>query len=497
MKYILALDQGTTSSRALVFNDQGHVISMAQQEFRQYFPRNGWVEHDPQEIWSSQLKTAVEALLQAGLSADDICSIGITNQRETTIVWNRATGRPVYPAIVWQDRRTASICSELKQSGYEPLFQKETGLILDPYLSGTKIKWILDNVADARRQAEAGELCFGTVDSWLCWKLTGGTRHITDATNASRTLLYNIHNGDWDDDLLRLLDIPKSMLPEIVDSSGISGTVTALHELNGIPIAGIAGDQQAALFGQTCFEPGSAKHTYGTGCFLLLNTGTEPVLSKNRLLTTVASQIEGKRTYALEGSVFVGGAVVQWLRDQLGIIQRAEDIEVLANQVPDSHGVHFVPAFAGLGAPYWEPERRGIISGLSRGTNKAHIARAALEAIAFQSVELLEAMEKDAGTALKELKVDGGACANNLLMQLQSDYAQNLIIRPSCIETTALGAAYLAGLATGVWSSQKDIARHWEEERTFEPAISPCQAEKALSDWREAIRQCRMQPSNS
>ncbi|MFC1467397.1 glycerol kinase GlpK [Verrucomicrobiota bacterium] len=491
MKHILALDQGTTSSRAIVFNDEGRVVGMAQQEFRQYFPHNGWVEHDPQEIWTSQLKTALDAVHQAGLTAADIKAVGITNQRETSVVWNRITSRPICPAIVWQDRRTADLCSQLKEAGHEPLFQKKTGLLLDPYFSGTKVRWILDHVEGAREQAEAGELCFGTIDSWLIWKLTGGSVHATDATNASRTLLYNIHSGEWDDELLALLNIPKSMLPKVVDSSGVVGKISVFDELNGIPIAGIAGDQQAALFGQACFARGMAKNTYGTGCFLLLNTGNEPITSENRLLTTVACQLNGKRTYALEGSVFIGGAVVQWLRDQLGIIQSAEEIEALAAKVPDSRGVHFVPAFAGLGAPYWEPELRGTISGLTRGTNKAHIARAALDAIAFQSVELLEAMEKDAGIALKELRVDGGACANNLLMQLQADYAQTEVVRPSCIETTALGAAYLAGLATGVWDSKEEIAQHRQADRTFEPEIDGRKAASALDGWRRAIRQCR------
>lgn len=490
MKFILALDQGTTSSRAVVFDEEGRAVGMAQQEFRQFFPRNGWVEHDPQEIWTSQLKTALDAVNQAGLSASDIHAVGIANQRETTVVWDRKTGRPMGPAIVWQDRRTSAFCAELKAAGQEPFIQRKTGLRLDPYFSGTKLRWILDRVEGARARAEAGTLCFGTVDSWLVWKLTGGAVHVTDATNASRTLLYNIHTGQWDEELLELFGVPSGILPEIVDSSGVVGRVSAVNELGGIPIAGIAGDQQAALFGQACFEAGSAKNTYGTGCFLLLNTGDRAVVSKNRLLTTVACQLGGKRTYALEGSVFIGGAVVQWLRDQLGIIQSASEIEALASSVPDSQGVHFVPAFAGLGAPYWEPDLRGLISGLTRGTTKAHIARAALEAIAFQSVELLEAMRKDAGISLKGLRVDGGASANNLLMQLQSDFAQVDVIRPTCVETTALGAAYLAGLATGVWRSKEEIGCHWQADRIFSPALDPSRAGAALASWRQAIKRC-------
>ncbi len=491
MKYILALDQGTTSSRSILFDREGKVRAVAQKEFKQHYPEPGWVEHNPEEIWESQQETAREAMHHAGVHCEDIETIGITNQRETTVVWNRKTGKPIHNAIVWQDRRTAEICARLKADGTESVFHEKTGLRLDPYFSGTKLKWLLDHVDGARAQAEHGELAFGTVDSWLLWKLTHGKRHATDVSNASRTLLFNIHSMDWDDELLKLLDIPRSMLPEVLPSSGVYGEVDKYLCTPGCRISGIAGDQQSALFGQACFEAGAAKNTYGTGCFLLMNTGEKPVASQNKLLTTVAWKRDDAVSYALEGSVFVGGAVVQWLRDELGLIQKASDIEKLAAQVPDTGGVYFVPAFTGLGAPYWDPHARGIITGLTRGTGKAHLARAALEAMCFQSLEVLKAMEKDRGKPMDALRVDGGACANNLLMQIQSDLLQVPVLRPRQIETTAFGAAALAGLAVGYWQDLDEITAHQEIERVFEPQISADEAETRLSRWKDAVERSK------
>ena len=487
MKYVLALDQGTTSSRAIVFDETGKARSVAQKEFRQIFPQPGWVEHDADEIWSTQLGVAVEALARAGLKKSEIAAIGITNQRETTVVWERAMGRPICNAIVWQDRRTADRCRALKSAGHEKLFRERTGLVLDPYFSGTKLAWILDNVSGARARAEKGELAFGTIDSWLVWKLTGGTTHITDPSNASRTLLFNIQTGAWDDELLKILNVPRSVLPEVKSSSEVYGEGSG--EFAGVPIAGIAGDQQAALFGQLCTEPGLAKNTYGTGCFMLMNTGTRPVSSKNQLLTTVAWRIGTRTEYALEGSVFIAGAVVQWLRDSLGIIKNSEDVEALAVTVPDSGGVYFVPAFVGLGAPHWDPYARGTMVGLTRGSTAAHIARAALESIAFQTADVMQAMEADSGVRLKELRVDGGASRNNLLMQFQADVLGIPVIRPAVSETTAWGAACLAGLATGVWKSAGDLAACWKADRTFQPANS--REATRLAEWRRAVERSR------
>ncbi|MCF7817193.1 MAG: glycerol kinase GlpK [Kiritimatiellales bacterium] len=487
MKCILALDQGTTSSRSILFDHAGNIRAVAQQEFKQQYPQPGWVEHDPLEIWQTQEETALRAMRQAGIHGADIEAIGITNQRETTIVWNRKTGQPIHNAIVWQDRRTADTCARLKADGAEATFRNKTGLLLDPYFSGTKIKWILDHVDGARRQAERGELAFGTVDSWLVWNMTNGARHITDVSNASRTLLFNIHTLEWDDELLALLGIPKSMLPEVRSSSEVYGNAVAF----GSRIAGIAGDQQAALFGQACFEPGLAKITYGTGCFLLMNTGRKPVDSANKLLTTVAWKRGDEVNYALEGSVFIGGAVVQWLRDELGIIKKASDIEALAAQVPDTGGVCFVPAFAGLGAPHWDPHARGTIVGLTRGTGKAHLARAALEAMCFQSLDVLRAMEKDSGITMETLRVDGGACANNLLMQIQADLLQVPVHRPKQIETTAFGAAALAGLAVGFWQDLSEISAHHELERIFEPRISAAEAQTRHGRWLNAVERSK------
>lgn len=487
MSYILAFDQGTTSSRAILFDHDGKIISTAQKEFRQIFPKPGWVEHNPNEIWSSQISVAAEALSRVNTTAADVEAIGITNQRETTIVWNRKTGKPIYNAIVWQDRRTADICKKLKDAGHEDLFRGKTGLVLDPYFSGTKIKWILDNVDEAREQAEKGNLLFGTVDSWLIWKLTEGEVHVTDVTNASRTLLYNIHELGWDHELLDLLDIPESILPEVKSSSEIYGHSGPDIFTKKIPVAGIAGDQQAALFGQFCTNPGMAKNTYGTGCFMLMQTGEKPIESKNNLLTTVAWQLDGKTLYALEGSIFIGGAVVQWLRDGLGIINKSEEVESLAQKVEHSDGVYLVPAFSGLGAPHWDPFARGLIIGITRGTTAAHIARAALDSIAFQSTDLLKAMESDSGIDLKELRVDGGASVNNLLMQFQADLLGVPVIRPTITETTALGAAYLAGLAIGFWDSTDTIAKKWKVEKKFEPEMKTHQRSDLLKEWTEAV----------
>jgi glycerol kinase len=483
---VLALDQGTTSSRAILFGRDGETIALAQREFRQIYPREGWVEHDPLEIWETQRDVAREALDRSGLDAGAVASVGITNQRETTVIWDRATGEPLANAIVWQDRRTADRCAELIADGYERLFRERAGLPLDPYFSGTKIAWLLDHVPEARKRAERGELAFGTTDTWLIWNLTGGARHVTDPTNASRTLLYNLHTGDWDDELLAVFGVPRSLLPEIVPSSGVVAEAGAEWLGGPVPVAGIAGDQQAALFGQACHYPGMAKNTYGTGCFLLLHTGGTPAPSKT-MLTTAAATADGSRAYALEGSVFVGGAVVQWLRDGLGIIEKSSDVEALALGVPDAGGVVFVPAFTGLGAPYWDPYARGGILGLTRGTTAAHIARAAVQSIALQSAEVLFAMEADTGSPLTEIRVDGGATANNLLMQYQADLLQVPVIRPKVLETTALGAAYLAGLAVGFWSSPDEVRTRWAEERVFAPRMSPEEAEEHLARYRRAV----------
>lgn len=491
MSYVLALDQGTTSSRAIVFDGAGKIVASAQQEFEQIFPQPGQVEHDPEAIWDSQITVARQALEKSGLTAADLAAIGIANQRETTVVWERASGKPVYNAIVWQDRRTAGFCEALRQAGQAPLIREKTGLLPDPYFSGTKIKWILDHVPGAREQALRGELAFGTVDSWLLWKLSGGKLHMTDASNASRTLLFNLRSGNWDEELLELLDVPAALMPTIVDSSEIYGHTVA--ELLGasIPVAGMAGDQQAALFGQLCTRPGMAKNTYGTGCFMLMNTGSEVVIPETELLSTVAWKIQGKSTYALEGSVFVAGAVVQWLRDQLGIISSSEEIEGLASRVQDNGGVYFVPAFTGLGAPWWDPHARGCISGLTRGASAAHLARAALEGIAFQVEDVLAAMSRESGVVLEELRVDGGAAANTLLMQFQADISNTRIVRPQCLETTAAGAAYLAGLSTGVWDSMEALASQWQEEHCFSPQLSEAERDGLLTGWHQALQRAR------
>ncbi len=491
MRYILALDQGTTSSRALLFDSEGRVLSVAQREFAQIFPQPGWVEHDPAEIATSQIAVALEALSRAHLQASDIAAIGIANQRETTIVWDRNTGKPVYNAIVWQDRRTAEFCSELKTQGHETLIQQRTGLLIDAYFSASKISWILDHVPNARKLAEANHLAFGTVDTWLLWKLTGGRVHITDASNASRTMLFNLSSGSWDNDLLALFRIPPSMLPTVRPSSEIYGEVSSASGLNGIPIAGIAGDQQAALFGQRCFTPGITKNTYGTGCFMLQSTGTRAVASNNRLLTTVAWKIGDTTDYALEGSVFVGGAVVQWLRDGLGIIRASSDVETLANSVSDNGGVYFVPAFVGLGAPHWDSDARGSIFGLTRGSTSGHIARAALESIAYQVGDLMDAVQTDTGTPLKELRVDGGASANNALMQFQADILGVPVVRPAITETTALGAAFLAGLGSGFWKNLQQISDLPQEERRFEPQMAYSQVSQLRQRWNEAVSRTR------
>ncbi|HJZ72232.1 MAG TPA: glycerol kinase GlpK [Vicinamibacterales bacterium] len=491
MSFILALDQGTTSSRAILFDRDGGIRGVAQREFRQLFPQPGWVEHDPGEIWTSQAGVAVEVLAGAGVRADDIAAVGITNQRETTIVWDRRTGEPIANAIVWQDRRTADICDRLRSEGAEPLFRARTGLVLDAYFSGTKLTWLLDNVDGARARAEAGDLAFGTVDSWLIWKLTDGRLHITDASNASRTLLFNIHTLQWDDDLLRALRIPRSVLPDVRGSSEVYGEVTATLGLESVTLGGIAGDQQAALFGQMCTSPGLTKNTYGTGCFMLQNTGASAPASQHKLLTTVAWTRNGAAEYALEGSVFIAGAVVQWLRDGLGIIRSSADVEALAKSVSDNGDVYLVPAFAGLGAPHWDPYARGAIVGLTRGASAGHIARAALESIAFQSADLLDAMQADAGVRLAELRVDGGAARNDLLMQFQSDLIGAPVVRPQVTETTALGAAYLAGLAVGFWKSGDDIASQWRADRRFEPAMPATRARALRTRWKEALERAK------
>lgn len=484
-KFILALDQGTSSSRAIVFDHQGNICSTAQMEFTQYFPQLGWVEHDPMEIWSSEAAVIAESISKIGIGGKEIAAIGITNQRETTIVWDAETGKPVYNAIVWQDRRTAGFCETLKERGLVDKIREKTGLIIDAYFSGTKIRWILDNVPGARKRAEAGKLRFGTVDSWLVWQLTRGTVHVTDVSNASRTMLFNINTLEWDRELLELLDVPASMMPSVRSSSEVYGTTKTTIFAHEVPIAGIAGDQQAALFGQMCTEPGSVKNTYGTGCFLLMNTGDKPILSRNNLLTTVAWKIGDTVNYALEGSIFVGGSVVQWLRDGLGIIRSSSEIEALAATVPDNGGVYFVPALTGMGAPYWDPHAHGLICGITRGSKAAHIARAALEGIAFQTMDIVGAMEKDAGVRLTELKVDGGASRNNLMMQFQADVLGTAVIRPQVTETTAMGACYLAGLAVGYWQSLEEIRKQWQAERTFAPSgedVSPLKR-----GWADAI----------
>ncbi len=490
-RFLLALDQGTTSSRAIVFDRGGDTVAIAQREFRQHFPQPGWVEHDAEEIWSSQRDMACEALAKAGLKSADLAAIGITNQRETVVVWDRGSGQPIHRAIVWQDRRTAGDCDRLRSAGREPMIGKRTGLVLDPYFSATKLAWILDHVPAARAAAEAGRLAFGTVDSWLIYRLTGGKVHVTDASNASRTLLMNIHTGQWDDELLACFNVPRTMLPEIRSSSEVYGEVETVAEMSGVAIAGVAGDQQAALFGQACFRPGLAKNTYGTGCFMLTNTGGEAVESKNRLLTTVAWRIGGKLEYAIEGGVFVGGAVVAWLRDGLGIIKSSAEVGPLARSVPDSGGVYFVPAFVGLGAPHWDPYARGAILGITRGTTAAHIARAAVESIALQVADLAEAMRNDAANALAELRVDGGASVNNGLLQYQADILQLPVVRPKVTETTALGAAYLAGLATGVWEDRQEVAAHWHVDRRFEPQMSADQAAATRARWADAVERSR------
>ncbi|MFW2356788.1 glycerol kinase GlpK [Hydrogenophaga sp.] len=493
MTYLLALDQGTSSSRSIVFDHAGRVVTMAQREFRQIYPQPGWVEHDPRDLWQTQLETARAALKQAGLSAAQLAAVGITNQRETSVVWNRNTGEPVYNAIVWQDRRAEATCAELRERGASDTVLQKTGLRIDAYFSGTKLKWILDNVAGARAQAERGELAFGTVDSWLIWQLTGGARHVTDVSNAARTMLFNVHTRQWDDELLALLDIPKSLMPEALPSSAHFGEMKA--EWLGAPleIGGVAGDQQSALFGQACFTAGMAKNTYGTGCFMLMHTGERFQISQNGLITTATAQPAGAPQYALEGSVFIGGAVVQWLRDGLRAIQSSSEVQALAESVPDAGGVVLVPAFTGLGAPYWQPDTRGSITGLTRGTTIAHIARAALESIAFQSAALLDAMSRDAvaagGVPVSELRVDGGACVNDLLMQIQADLLGIPVVRPAVIETTALGAAYLAGLHTGLYGGLDELSKQWRAERTFHPTLSRERAAEKMAQWEHAVRQ--------
>ena len=486
--YILSLDQGTTSSRAIVFDHSGTIIAVAQKEFPQHFPKPGWVEHDPEDIWSSQFSVMAEVLAKSGINTDQLVGIGITNQRETTVVWDRTTGKPLSNAIVWQDRRTSEYCDTLKSQGHEKMIREKTGLVIDAYFSATKLKWILDNVKGARESAANGQLAFGTVDSWLIWKLTGGKKHITDVTNASRTMLLNIHTGEWDEELLALFDIPKMILPEVKSSSEVYGmTETGVLHAN-IPIAGIAGDQQAALFGQMCTQPGMVKNTYGTGCFMLMNTGQKAVASKNNLLTTIAWKLNGKTEYALEGSIFIAGAVVQWLRDGLQIIRSSSEVEELATQVNDTNGVYMVPAFAGLGAPHWNQHARGSLFGVTRGTTNAHIARAALESIAYQTTDVLKAMEADAGIAIRELRVDGGATINNILMQFQSDVLQVDVVRPKVYETTALGAAYLAGLATGYWKNLEEIQRQWQVDARFSPSMPPDKIKELQKGWQKAVK---------
>jgi glycerol kinase len=487
-KFILSFDQGTTSSRAIIFDKQGNIIAVAQKEFTQIFPQLGWVEHDANEIWSTQLGVATEAILKAGLTIHDIAAIGITNQRETAVVWDRKTHQPIYNAIVWQDKRTSGYCNQLKADGSEKIIKEKTGLVADSYFSATKVKWILENVPGAKAKAENGDLCFGTIDAWLLWKLTNGKVHATDVTNACRTMLFNIHTMQWDDELLSLFNIPASMLPEVKSSSEIFGYTQNLLTAVDVPIAGIAGDQQSALFGQMCTQEGMVKNTYGTGCFMLMNTGSAPVVSKNNLLTTVAWKINGQVQYALEGSVFIAGAVVQWLRDGLRIIQTSDEVESLASKVRDNGGVYMVPAFTGLGAPYWDQQARGMIVGITRGTTDAHIARAAIESIAFQTMDVLKSMQADAGMRIKEVRVDGGATVNNQLMQFQSDILNCDVVRPKVTETTALGAAYLAGLAIGYWNDMKELEQYWQKEKVFQPAMDEEQRLRLTDYWFKAIR---------
>ena len=490
-RFVLAIDQGTTSSRAILFDSRGRPVASAQQEFRQHFPHPGWVEHDPRDLWDTSRGAALAALRRAGAGRGDIAAVGIANQRETTLVWERATGRPIHRAIVWQDRRTAGACALLERAGLGPLFRRRTGLLLDPYFSGTKISWILDHVPGVRRRAARGELAFGTVDTWLLWKLTGGRVHATDASNASRTLLAALATGSWDAELARALRVPAEVLPEIRPSSGVFGEIDSIAALRGVPVAGIAGDQQAALFGQGCFRRGMAKNTYGTGCFMLMNTGSRPVASRHRLLSTIAWRIGARTEYALEGSVFVGGAVVQWLRDGLGLISRSSDVEALAARVPDNGGVVIVPAFAGLGAPHWDPAARGAIVGVTRGTSAAHLARAALESIAFQTADLIGAMEADSGRRIRELRVDGGASVNNALMQFQSDLIRTAVVRPRVTETTALGAAALAGLAVGFWKDRSEVAGLAGRDRTFRPRMPRAALQGLRAAWARAVGTAR------
>lgn len=487
-KYILALDQGTTSSRAILFDKSGSIVSLAQKEFTQLFPQAGWVEHDANEIWSTQFGVAAEAISKAGLSVENIAAIGITNQRETTIVWDRTTGNPIYNAIVWQDKRTAAFCDSLKVNGTDKMIQQKTGLVVDAYFSATKIKWVLDNVTGARDKADKGELCFGTVDSWLLWKFTKGMVHATDVSNASRTMLCNIHTLQWDQELLEIFSIPASMLPTIRSSSEVYGYTQNILSAHNVPIAGMAGDQHAALFGQMCIRPGMVKNTYGTGCFMLMNTGQKPVISTNNLLTTVAWQVNGITEYALEGSVFIAGAIIQWLRDSLGFIKTSAEVEILAKQVKNSEGVFVVPAFAGLGAPHWNQQARGIITGLTRGSSAAHIARAALDSIAYQTMDVLKAMEADSGISIKELRVDGGGTVNDMLMQFQSDILNTVVVRPVITETTALGAAYLAGLAVGYWENIEDIQNQWQVDKTFSPTMEEPERNKLSKEWQRSVR---------
>ena len=487
-KYVMALDAGTTSNRCILFNEKGEMCSVAQKEFTQYFPKPGWVEHDANEIWSTQLGVAVEAMSKIGATAEDIAAIGITNQRETTIVWDKETGEPVYHAIVWQCRRTSEYCDSLKDKGLTESFRKKTGLVIDAYFSGTKLKWILDNVEGVRERAEKGELLFGTVETWLIWKLTKGAVHVTDYTNASRTMLFNITELKWDDEILAELNIPKCMLPEVKPSSCVYGESDPSWFGGAIPIGGAAGDQQAALFGQTCFNPGEAKNTYGTGCFLLMNTGETPVFSENGLVTTIAWGLDGKVNYALEGSIFVAGAAIQWLRDEMRLIDSAPDSEYMANKVKDTNGCYVVPAFTGLGAPHWDQYARGTIVGITRGVNKYHIIRATLESLAYQTNDVLQAMKADSGIELAALKVDGGASANNLLMQIQSDIINAPVNRPCCVETTAMGAAYLAGLAVGYWASKEDVIKNWAIDRTFTPSIADEDRAARIKGWNKAVK---------
>ncbi len=487
-KYIMALDQGTTSSRCILYNKKGEMVSLAQKEFKQIYPKAGWVEHDPMEIWSTQIGVAQEALYKIDATYENIEAIGITNQRETTVVWDKHTGLPIYNAIVWQCRRTAEYCDQLKKRGLSEQFKEKTGLLIDAYFSGTKIRWILENVKGAREKAEKGELLFGTIETWLIWKLSMGRIHVTDYSNASRTMLFNIHTLKWDEEILKELNIPKSMLPEPRPSSSVYGTTDPVIFGGPVKIAGAAGDQQAALFGQTCFQEGEVKNTYGTGCFLLMNTGEKPVQSQNGLLTTIAWGLDGKITYALEGSIFVAGAAVQWLRDELEILHSSPDSEEMALSVEDSNGVYVVPAFVGMGAPYWNPYARGTIFGLTRGANKNHLVRATLESLAYQTTDLLHAMEEDSGIKLAVLKVDGGASANNFLMQIQAGLLNTAVQRPKCIETTSLGAAYLAGLATGYWKDKEDVIENWQIDRTFQPDLSPEKRQRMLKGWEKAVK---------